>query len=64
MVIECFFGRFKIRFGVLKRVMDINFMELLYIIYVCFVLYNFCELNNERILEDKVFFVIDYDREF
>ena len=26
--------------------------------------HNFCELNNERIPEDKVSSAIDYDREF
>ena len=64
MVIECSFGRLKARFGALKRAMDINLMELPHIIYACFVLHNFCELNNERISEDKVSSTIDYDREF
>ena len=64
MVIECSFGRLKARFGALKRAMDINLMELPHIIYACFVLHNFCELNNERISEDKVSSAIDYDREF
>ena len=64
MVIECSFGRLKARFGALKRVMDINLMELPHIIYACFVLHNFCELNNERIPEDKVSSAVDYDREF
>ena len=64
MVIECSFGRLKARFGALKRAMDINLMELPHIICACFVLHNFCELNNERISEDKVSCAIDYDREF
>ena len=64
MVIECSFGRLKARFGALKRAKDINLMELPHIIYACFVLHNFCELNNERISEDKVSSAIDYDREF
>ena len=38
--------------------------ELLYIIYACFVLHNFCELKNERIGEEKVKAVIDYDKHF
>ena len=50
MVIECSFGRLKARFGALKRAVDIN------LIYACFVLHNFCELNNERISEDIGFF--------
>ncbi len=64
MVIECSFGRFKARFGALKRAMDINLDELPYVIYACFVLHNFCELNNERIGEDKVATAVDYDRSF
>ena len=64
MVIECSFGRLKARFVALKRAMDINLMELPHIIYACFVLHNFCELNNERLSEDKVSPTIDYDREF
>ena len=48
-VIECAFGRLKARFGSLKRAMDINLDELLFVIYACFVLHNFCELNNESI---------------
>ena len=39
-------------------------VELPHIIYACFILHNFCELNNERISEDKVSSAIDYDREF
>ncbi len=64
MVIECSFGRLKARFGALKRAMDINLDELPYVIYACFVLHNFCELNNERIGEDKVATAVDYDRNF
>ena len=46
-VIECAFGRLKARFGCLKRAMDINLDELPYVIFACFALHNFCELNNE-----------------
>lgn len=62
--IGCSFGRLKARFGALKRAIDINLMELPHIIYACLFLHNFCELNNERISEDKVSSAIDYDREF
>lgn len=64
MVIECSFGCLKARFGALKRCMDINLDELPYVIYACFVLHNFCELNNERINEEHVSAAIDYDKEF
>ena len=64
MVIECSFGRLKARFGALKRAMDINMDELPCVIYACFVLHNYCEINNEKIGEEKVSSAIDYDREF
>ena len=64
MVIECAFGRLKARFGALKRAMDINLDELTHVVYACFVLHKFCELNNERIGEDKVATALDYDKLF
>lgn len=64
MVIECAFGRLKARFGALKRAMDINIDDIASVIYACFVLHNFCELNNETISEDKISSAIDYDRAF
>ena len=63
-VIECSFGRLKARFGALKRSMDINIDDLPYVIYACFVLHNFCELNNESISEDRVRASVTYDRDF
>ena len=59
MVIECSYGRLKARFGALRRAMDINLTELPNVIYACFVLHNFCEVNNERIGEEKVASAID-----
>ena len=44
--------------------MDINLTELPNVIYACFVLHNFCEVNNERIGEEKVASAIDNDRSF
>lgn len=64
MVIECAFGRLKARFGALKRAMDINIDDIASVIYACFVLHNFCELNNETISEDNISSAIDYDRTF
>ena len=63
-VIECAFGRLKARFAALKRAMDINMDDLPYVIYACFVLHNFCELNNESVCDDEVRRAVDYDREF
>ena len=63
-VIECAFGRLKARFGALKRAMDINIVDLPYVIYACFVLHNFCELNQESISDECVSSVINYERDF
>ena len=38
--------------------------DLTYVIYACFVLHNFCELNNESVCDDEVRRAVDYDREF
>ena len=62
MVIECAFGRLKGRFGALRREMDINIAYLHYIIYACFVLHNFCEMQNERFNDEKVTNVIEQER--
>ena len=63
-VIECAFGRLKARFGCLRRAMDINLDDLPYVMYACFVLHNYCELNNESINKETVRMTINYDREF
>ena len=63
-VIKCSLGRLKARFAALKRSMDINLDDLPHVIYACFVLHNFCEINNESISEERVQSVIDYDRHF
>ncbi len=64
MVIECSFGRLKARFGALRRSMDINLKDIPYVIYACFVLHNYCELNNERMNEEHVKTAMDYDKQF
>ena len=48
-VIECAFARLKARFGILRRPMDINLCDLPNVIYACFVLHNFCEVNDDTI---------------
>ena len=58
------FGRLKVRFGTLKKPMDINLSDLPSVIYACFVLHNFCEMNNESVAETRIQGAIDYDREF
>ena len=64
MVIECAFGRLKGRFGALRREMDINIDDLLIVIHACFVLHNFCEINNDYIPQEDVDRAIQYDNEF
>ena len=54
MVIECAFGRLKGRFGALPGEMDINIDDLLIVIHACFVLHNFCEINNDYIPQEDV----------
>ena len=63
-VIKCSFGRLKARFGCLRRAMDINLDDLPNVIYACFVLHNFCEMNGETIGENNVQSTIAYDRDF
>lgn len=62
-VIECAFRRLKARFGCLRRAMDINIHDLPKVIYACFILHNYCELNNESVNEETVWSAIFYDQE-
>lgn len=63
-VIECAFGHLKTRFGALRRTMDINMDDLPYVIYACFILHNFCEMNRETMFEEVIMSAIDYNRDF
>ena len=63
MVIECAFGRLKARFGALKREMDINISDLPNVIYACFVLHNYCEMNNESLQKESIEEAVLYDQE-
>ena len=64
MVIECAFGRLQGRFPILRRVLDINMDDMPFVIYACFVLHNFCELNKESIPQGTVSSAIAYDKQF
>ena len=54
MVVECAFGRLKGWFGILRKDIDTDLKTTLNIIYACFVLHNFCEMNKEQLLDDIV----------
>ena len=56
MVVECAFGRFKGRFGNLKKDIGTDLKTALNIIYACFVLHNFCEMKKEQLLDRVVSF--------
>lgn len=64
MVTDCAFGRLKGRFGALCREMDINIDDLPRVIHACFVLHNFCEINNDHVQQEDIDRAIQYDREF
>ncbi|KAM3858860.1 putative nuclease HARBI1 [Diretmus argenteus] len=62
-VMEGSFGRLKARFAALRRPMDINMDDLPFVIYACFVLHNYCEVNDESVDEQRVDAAIRYDRD-
>ena len=64
MVIDCTFGRLKVRFDCLRREIDINSKEIPAISYSCFTLDNFCEIRQETVDLDDVLVAPDYDVEF
>ena len=52
--IECAFGRLKARWRILNRSVDLDLRLTIEMIYTCFVLHNFCELNNVEINNEAV----------
>ena len=54
MVVEFAFGRLKGRFGILRKDIDTDLKTAVNIIYACFVLHNFCEINKEQLLDGVV----------
>ena len=48
------FGRLKGRFGCLRRDMHIDMKYLPEVICACFILHNYCEINNDVIANSRV----------
>ena len=44
--------------------MDINLYDLPNVIYACFVLHNFCEVNDDTISDDMTQTAMAYDQQF
>ena len=44
--IECVLGKLKERWSILTKQFDLKLGSISYMVYSCFVLYNFCELSN------------------
>ena len=64
MVIVCAFDRLKLRFGCLRRDMDINVDDLTYVIHSCLILHNFCEIHKEPVNSQYVTAALKYGSEF
>lgn len=52
--IECAFGRLKARWQILNKRIDMGLTFVPEIIYACFVLHNFCEIQGVNIDDDVV----------
>ena len=52
--VECAFGRLKARWSILTRKMDMKLEKIPTIIYACFVLHNYCELNSCYVDSEQV----------
>ena len=50
--IECAFGRLKARWQILNRRVDLKLEHVPELVYSCFVLHNFCEVNGVNIDDD------------
>lgn len=64
MVVEYAIGCLKARFGIHRRSMDLSMSNILKTIHACFILYNFCEMNDESNLNDPTKADALYDQQF
>ena len=60
--IECAFGRLKARWRILNRAVDVDLNMAVEMIYSCFVLHNFCEINNEFLDPEAVQIQMNVDQ--
>ena len=61
--IECAFGRLKARWRILNRPINMKLEHVPDIIYACFVLHNFCQLNDCDMNDDVVQQQIEYEHQ-
>ena len=52
--IECAFGRLKARWSILTKKVDLKIESVPVVVYACFVLHNYCEINKSYLDEDLV----------
>ena len=61
--IECAYDRLKARWQILTKAMNFKFEDISQLIYACFVMHNYCELNNTALDEQGVQRFMDLERE-
>ena len=60
--IECAFGRLKARWQILNKRIDMGLVFVPSVVYACFVLHNFCEMQNMTTEDDAVARQVACDR--
>ena len=60
--IECAFGSVKARWQILNERIDVGLVFVPSVVYACFVLHNFCEMQNMTIENDAVARQVTCDR--
>lgn len=61
--IECAYGHIKERWQMLNKPIDLKLEHVPQIVYSCFVLHNFCEINGTRLDDDHVQRQIELDKQ-